>query len=575
MEQYHRDLYRVMILIKLVAGLALITFGARFLRKGLDRLFGGRMIIWLDKTTRSDVQAMGAGALTGAVAPSSTGLSLLTAQILGDGKISTARMLAVLLGANVGMTLLANIAAVQVGDFAGLLLFLGVVGFQFVKRERIRGIGQCLLSLGFIFLAMNFLREGGDALNNSRDFGTIFAVLNHHPYILCLGAATLAVLLQSSTATVGLGIGLAAGGVLPGSEFLVWIIGTNLGLGITLLLVSWSSLEGRRLGVANLLAKLLVSALLIALNPSKIFLYLASPFPVPQQLALMHTAFNVLVALLCLPLLHGLLVVTRKLLVPDPATPADANGGRKSFLDPQALETPSIALAHATREALHMTDEVRDMLRTLWAAHTRKNAGQIKSVRSQDDTVDQINRQLMLYLSQIGELSDFDRQWHFMLLSYSSELEAIGDIIEKNLSSTVRKGVTEGFAPDPTDEAALDGLYQRTLRQFDLVASLVTTRETATAHELIKARDEINTWCVAQRRSHYERLKPGDERAFSASLCFLDLLDGLRRISNHLSTIAYEFKPAGTRARKAKSRPESRALSDARREPLSGTSTSS
>src|SRR5271155_502291 len=172
-----------MFLIKLAAGLALIIFGVRFLRKGLDRLLGGRLIVWLERATRNRVRALGAGVVTGVLAPSSTGLSLLIAQILGNGKAGTEMMLAVLMGANVGMTVLANIAALQVENYAGALLFLGVIGFQFATQERIRGIGQCLLSLGFIFVAMAFLKEGANDFSGSHDISIIFGILDHHPFI--------------------------------------------------------------------------------------------------------------------------------------------------------------------------------------------------------------------------------------------------------------------------------------------------------------------------------------------------------------------------------------------------------
>jgi phosphate:Na+ symporter len=536
-----------MFLIKLAAGLALIIFGVRFLRKGLDRLLGGRLLVWLENATNNRFQAMGAGVAAGILAPSSTGLSLLAAQILGNGKTGAQKILAVLIGANVGMTILANVAALQVGDYAGLFLFLGVLGFQFATRERIRGSGQCLLSLGFIFVAMNFLRDGANDFASRHDVSIIFGVLDHHPYILCGAAAALAVLLQSSTATVGLGIGLASGGVLPNSLFVDWIVGTNIGLGFTSLFVSRSNLEGQRLGVANLLAKIIVAVLIIAFVPRNLFA--SAALPMPQQLALMHTAFNVLVALFSLPLLGVLLAVVKNIFVPDPPQAEEAP---KTFLNLEALETPSIALAHATRETLRMTDEVKIMLQNLWAAHTQNSADQIKNIRAQDDTIDEINQQLMLYLSRLGEMNDFDRKWHFTLLSYSSELEAIGDIIEKNLAGTVTKQLAENLSLNPEDESVLNNLHQKTLLQFDLAASFITAREPTTAQKLIAARDEINEWCLAQKKIHYERLKPGDRQALSGSLCFLDMLDGLRRISNHLSTATYGFKTAGARVKKLK-----------------------
>lgn len=542
-----------MLLIKLCGGLALITFGVRFLRKGLDRLFGGRLIAWLSKAASNRTRAMVAGVVTGAVAPSSTGLSLLTAQILGDGKISTEKMLAILLGANIGMTLLANLAAFQIGDYAGLLLFFGVLGFQFMRREMARGIGQCLLALGFIFLAMNFLGEGARAFSNSHDVGEVFGILDRHPYLLGVSAAILAVLLQSSTATVGLGIGLANGGALPGSLFGIWIIGTNIGLGITSLIVSWSTLDGRRLGVANLLAKIAVAVLVLLFDPLRFLSSKALALPESHQMALMHTGFNVLVALLSLPLLNSLLTVAKKVFVPEPVH-ADTQAARKSFLDPQALETPSIALAHATREVLRMTDEVKAMLQNLWSAHAQRNLRLVESVPAQDDAIDEMNQQLALYLSQVVEgMSASDRQQHLALLSYANELESIGDIIEKNLCSAMRKRLTEGWEIDPNDEATLGEFYQRIIRQFDSVVCLITARDHVTAKKIINQKEDINTWCLAQKRVHYERLKPGDQQALQASLCFLDMMDGLRRIGSHLAAAAYWFG-AGARGSKSKAK---------------------
>lgn len=540
-----------MFLLKLAAGLALILFGVRFLRKGLDRLMGGRLILWLEKATTTRLRAIGAGACAGVMAPSSTGLSLLTAQILGSGKTSAEKLLAVLIGANVGMTVLANVAALQVGNYAGLLLLLGVIGFQFAAPERLRGVGQCLLSLGFIFLAMNFLKEGANDFAKSHDISVIFGILDAHPLFLCLAAAILAVLLQSSTATVGFGIGLASGGILPESLFVNWIVGTNIGLAVTSFFVARTNLEGRRLGVANLLARLIVAALVIVFVPENLLHLKNLSLPVPQQLALMHTAFNLLVALVSFPMLGGLLTFVKKALVPDPPAPA---GPLKTFLNPDALETPSIALAHATRETLRMTDEVRMMLQSLWSAHAQNSPAPFKNLRTQDDTIDDINRQLLLYLSQIGEMNDFDRKWHFTLLSYAAELEAIGDIIEKNLAGTVGKQVAGNLVLSPDDNSALDHVYQRTLHQFDLAASFMTTREPSTAQKVMDARNEINEWCLTQKRTQYERLKPGDRRGLSNSLCFLDLLDGLRRIGNHLSTAASGFAPAAARQKKARAK---------------------
>ena len=116
------------------------------------------------------------------------------------------------------------------------------------------------------------------------------------------------------------------------------------------------------------------------------------------------------------------------------------------------------------------------------------------------------------------------------------------------------KELAEGFSLHPEDEVALNHLYQRTLLQFDLAVSFITLRESTAAQNLVNARDEINAWCLTQKKNHYERSKPADRQALSNSLCFLDMLDGLRRISNQLSMVAYGFKPAVIRTKKPKAK---------------------
>lgn len=531
-----------MFLIKLAAGLALITFGVRFLRKGLNRLFGGRLIAWLERATRNRAQALLAGAITGTVAPSSTGLSLLTMQFARSGRIATDKVLAMLLGANVGMTLLVNIAAFQMENYVGLMLFFGVVGFQFTTRPRIRGIGQCLLSLGFIFLAMDFFHQAAALFIQNQEVEEVFRLLNRYPSLIGLGAALAAIVLQSSTAAIGLAIGLAAGGALPGSLFVTWIVGTNLGIGCTSLFCVWEDVEGRRLGWANLLVKALMAVVVLTLGPLNFLLTPGLGLPVAHQLAFLQTAFNALAAVISLPWLHTLLALVQRGAGGGPPTAST----RKTFLDPQALESTSVALANATRETLRMTDEVGEMLRQVWWVRTTAGAGDLKAIRHQDDTIDEINRQLLLYLSRIGELTHPDRRWHFLLLTCASELETVGDIIEKHFLHTVEKQLADRLKFAPESEAILQEVYQQTREQLQLITSWLTTRDRAAVQQLSQIGDQIAARCAREKQRHYEHLQSGNDTALLANLVFLDMLDGLRRVSQHLAAIAGEIERTET-----------------------------
>jgi phosphate:Na+ symporter len=143
--------------IEIAAGVGLILFGIRFLRKGLDRLFGGKLITWLSRLTSRPWKAFGAGIAAGAVSPSSTSISIMAVQLLSAGRLRAEGILAMLLGANVGMTILVQFMAMRIEDYAGLMIALGVAAFLYARREMLRGCGQCLLALGFIFLAIQMI----------------------------------------------------------------------------------------------------------------------------------------------------------------------------------------------------------------------------------------------------------------------------------------------------------------------------------------------------------------------------------------------------------------------------------
>jgi len=520
-------------LIEIFGGLGLTLFGIRFLRKGLDRLFGGNLVRWMSRMTASPLKAFFGGICAGTIAPSSTGLSLFTTQMLEQGRINARRMLVVLLGANVGMTVTVQLLAFRVVDYVGLLLIFGVITFQFLKRETFRGVGQCVLSLGFVFLAIGMISDGAAAMTASPEWVEIFRILQGHPWLIFLAVAALAIVLQSSTASIGLGIGLASSGLLTAQGLLPWVVGTNVGLGVTSLLAGWNRLEGRRMGVANLLLKIGVALPFLLLPGLAQALFDAVPGSLLRQTAVFHTGFNLLVGLVALPLL-GVVERFCAFLLPGEERSQEA----RSFLDESVLDTPSFALARATRETLRMSDHVRMMLESFWAG--RESPEVARRIQKEDDVVDRINLQLKDYLCRIVDThkSD-DLHWQLTLLTFSNELESIGDLVDKHLCDLVIKQRNEGVVLTQEDQADLADAYHAVLTQFEIAGGLLTTRSAEDAEALLAGKEPFNDWCRQIQRNHYNRLHTMSK---NASAIFLDYLNAFRRISSHLSTIGYTFR---------------------------------
>ncbi len=521
----------------ILGGVGLTLFGVRFLRKGLDRLFGGRLVYWLEHMTANRVRAFVAGIGVGAIAPSSTALSISAVQMLGNSRINNERMLAVLLGSNVGLTITVQLLAFHIQDYFGLFIIAGIVGFLFLSRECFRGIGQCLLSLGFIFLSMNLIGSGAGELTESAEIRSLFAMLQGHPWIVAVAVAGLGVLLQSSTATIGLGLGLSGSGLLTSEILIPWIIGANIGLGITSLFVGWNEIEGRRMGLANLIMKVLLGVTLLLLPVTAQGCFGAVPGSLMRQTAMFHTGFNLCVGLLALPLLKQIRQICRFLL---PEANERTLAARESYLDPNALETPSLALSHATREILRMSDRVRGMLETFWRAFTEGDIELARRIQKEDDGVDRINLELTDYLSRIGEdMGSKEKQWQFTLLTFSNELESVGDLVDKHLCDLLVKQRTEGSVLPAEDSQLIAEAYRRTLQRIELAEGLLTTRSMEEAKTFLAGKEAFNDWCRQAQRLHYERLASYSRSTLASSALLLDMLNAFRRINSHVSTLAY------------------------------------
>jgi phosphate:Na+ symporter len=512
----------------------------------VDRLFAGQLIHWISQLTENRLKAFGCGITVGALAPSSTALSLISLQMINTGQLSAERMLAVLLGSGVGITVTVQLLAFHIQDYAGLFVFVGVIAFQFFQREIFRGVGQCLLALGFIFLSMRLIGQAAAVWVNAPETNAWLSLLEGHPLILLVFIAILTVAVQSSTATVGLALAFAGSGLVSQPLVIPWILGASLGIGLTGLLAGWPTIEGRRLGVANLLAKGLVALPFLLFSDVANGFFALMPGSFLREIAMFHTGYNLLVGLVALPLLGPIVRGVRWLIVPPPAR--EHLPEIESYLDPQALETPSLALANATRETLQMADGVKMMLNHFWRGYASRNLNLMLQVQQEDDRVDDTYRRIKNYLSLLREgLTQEEARWQFALLTFSNELEAVGDTIDKILCDALRKMIAEGTAFTPEDEQAVAQLYEKVLARFDVAVGLLTSRGGSQAKAFIAGKESLNEWCRQAQKEHYERLRHADAQAVAASAFFMDFMNSFRRINSHISTIGYAFQTNGRR----------------------------
>ncbi|MEX0655015.1 MAG: Na/Pi cotransporter family protein [Phycisphaeraceae bacterium] len=536
--------------ITIAGGVALILFGVRFLRKGLDRLFGPQLGRWMRRMASSRWRAFLCGIGVSLVAPSSTTISLLSVQAVQLGHLSARQTLAVMLGANIGLTLMVLLIALQLDAYAPLLILVGVLGYQFFRRSAVRGMGQIVLSLGLIFMAIGMIRTGAsDHIAPDGDLMALLELAQDRPAWLMVLAAILAVALQSSTAAIGLVVGLAAAGTVGLALAVPAVAGANVGLSLSTLIVGWSQTESRRLALGNLLAKASVAALALLTLPLVIELLGRIPTGPDMQVALWHTAFNGVVALLFLPLVSVVYRLASQL-VPERDEP-DTFGPR--YITDRPVEGFSLATGQSMREILRVSEIVRSMLADVWRALVERDAELAEQVQQRDDQVDLLDREIKRFLADLaGQDGHEDESGEVMRqLRYLSELEAIGDIVDKNLAELVIKRVRHRVTFSTAGWKELKSFYAKVARNMLIAETAFTTRDSDLAQQLMQNKEQLSEEERRLRDNHFQRLRAGEQLTHESSAVHLDLLTHLKRINNSVTHVAYAVLQYNARKRGA------------------------
>ncbi|MEX1115389.1 MAG: PhoU domain-containing protein, partial [Akkermansiaceae bacterium] len=363
-----------------------------------------------------------------------------------------------------------------------------------------------------------------------------------HPLLLFLVVAVFTLAVQSSTASIGFALGLSAGGLFSPQLLVPWVLGANVGIAMTALVSGWSTLEGRRLALANLSAKAILALPMVLLPSFAAEVFSLLPGPIMRETAMFHTAFNVVTGLVFVPL-AGPLVRLMRWMIPTTTPPVTGLPSTESHLDPSFLESPSLALTNAARETLAMGDSVKRMLEYFWRGYREQNPAMIKQVSSEDDRVDRYYRDIKDYLSRVeGGLTPDEAQWHFAIMTFSNELESVGDIVEKHMCDMFRKQRAEALLLTGPDYEAVASLQSTVLKRFAVAQGLLANRGGTNINGFLEAKEELNRWCRKTEQQHYERLRGAAPEVIAASAYFLDLMDGYRRINSHISSIGYAFR---------------------------------
>jgi phosphate:Na+ symporter len=513
-------------------------------RTGLTRAFGATLRRAIGACSRNRFTAFAGGMLLTGVLQSSTATALLLASFAGRGLLSLSIGLAVMLGANVGTTLTAQVLSFPLGWVSPLLIAGGVIAFLSNGSDRARHLGRVAIGLGLMLLSLHLLEAAALPLRSAPAFAAVLEGLQNEYVIAVLVATAATWFIHSSLSTVLLVMSFASTGIIDARLGMAMVIGANIGGAIAPYFdQAAADTEARRLPLGNLITRVAVGvALLPFLGQFHQWLMMLDPAPA-RLLVNFHTAFSLVAAIVFLPLIGPVAALCRRL-VPDRAQTDDP--GKPRSLDPNVLDTPAEALGCALRETLNLGDKVADMLRQTMDVFEKNDARAMKAIEAADDAVDSLYEAIKLYLIQTSrtELGEEDGKRYVEILTFVTNLEHAGDIIDKNLMELAAKKIRNRYSFSAEGTAELRAFHARVLDNLRLALNVFTTRDISLARRLVAEKASIREAEARAADSHYARLREGRPESIETSSIHMDVIRDLKRINGHLTTVAYPILEA-------------------------------
>ena len=529
------------VLLDLMGGVALLLWGLHMVQSGILRAFGPDLRLLLAGALRNRFAAFAAGIGLTALLQSSTATALITSSFTAEGLVSLVPALAIMLGANVGTTLIVQVLSFNINAVAPVLFIIGLVAFRSGARSRIKDVGRVAIGLGLMLLALHILLDTLAPAENAPGMRVFMNAITGDPVLCIVIGAVVTWAVHSSVASVLLIMSLAYAQFITPYAALALVLGANLGSAINPVFegARRDNPASYRLPVGNLINRL-IGVIVVApfLGPIARVLQTWQP-DLSKMTAGFHIAFNVVTALIFIGLLDGMARLLRRLFPKNRILATDPSQPR--YLDESALETPSLALADAARETLHMGDIVEVMLRKVMAAMMNNDRGLVDEVSRMDNSVDNLDEAIKLYVTKLtrGSLDEREGQRAMEIVSFAINLEHMGDIIDKNLSELATKQRTRRFQFSLEGAEELSAFHKRTMESLRIAFGVFMSGDVNEARKLLAEKANLRNVELAATERHLDRLREGRPESIETTSLHLDVLRDLRRIHSHICSVAY------------------------------------
>ncbi|MGO4386244.1 Na/Pi cotransporter family protein [Microvirga sp. 2YAF29] len=528
------------VLIHLMGEIALLLWGINMVNSGVQRAFGSDLRWILGVGLRTRLRAFLAGVGVTTVLQSSTATALMVASFTAGGAVDMVPALAVMLGANVGTTLIVQVLSFDITLIFPFLIFSGYIAYKRGSSSRVKDLGRVAIGLGLMLLSLHLLSQTIHPIESSEVLKNVLTVIAPDPLILVLLSGIFAWMAHSSVAAMLFIMSLATAGVIDPHAALVMVLGANLGSAVNPMLEGMEGDPAKfRVPFGNLAMRVIGCLVALPLI-DPLLTYMAIFDPNPARLAAnFHTIFNIAIAavfILPLPWIATLLLklFPEKMRASDPGTP--------QYLDKDALDTPSVALSNAAREVLRMADTVEIMLRSSQDLFREDDISRVAEVSRTDDVVDRLYSAIRRYLSSINHeaLSETEAKRLSDILTFAINLEHIGDIIDKNLMELAAKRIKNHLRLPKDSLEDIDSMHAKLLEHLQLAASVLMFQDIGSARRLVSEKERFRDLERAVTQKHLEQIRSGKTVGDTSALQ-LDIVRDLKRIEAHIASTGHSL----------------------------------
>jgi phosphate:Na+ symporter len=537
-ERVFLDIQQILFLF--FGGLGIFLFGIKFMGDGLQKVAGNRLRDILDKFTSNPVMGVIAGLVVTIALQTSTGTTVLTIGLVNAGFMTLKQAIGVIMGANIGTTVTAFIIGFKIQAYALPIIAIGTFFIFFIKHKKAQNYGQVIFGFGALFYGLSLMGDAMKPLRTLQAFTDLTLSMSENPILGVVIGTVFTVVVQSSSASIGLLQTLYEQGTMTLGAALPVLFGDNIGTTITAVLASiGASIAARRAALTHVIFNLVGTfIILLLLKPYTNFIaYIAKVLELnpAMQIAFAHGIFNFANVLIQLPFVAFLaLIVTKIIPGKDSAIEYKAQ-----HLDPLFIQqSPVIALGQAKLEVLRMAEFAEQgLIEASNYAKTHQKKHSELTVQF-EDAINNLDRKITDYLILISakSLSAKDSELHSVLMDTVRDIERVGDHME-NIVELIDYKITNKVSVSELAMQDLDEMFDLTISTLRQAIKALEDNDVIEARSVMLKEEKIDKMERKLRKNHILRINEGNCTG-AAGIVFVDIVSNLERIGDHAVNIA-------------------------------------